>query len=128
MTGEPAGAGDERPDVASVTVAGCRLTAVRENGHWMAWAERLGSGDRFGIEVTAPTSDEALARLGRWLEWQHEHTGALGALQEAQRAYHRAVTERAFGRQDGSDRTWDSLELVERARARLDDVRARRPL
>ena len=127
MSDGPARADDERPGVTSVTVAGCRLTAVHENGVWTAWAERHESGNRFGIQVTAPTSGEALAQLRRWLEWQREHTDALGALQEAQRAYHRAVAERAFGGQGGPAATRDSLELVERACARLDDVRARRP-
>jgi hypothetical protein len=31
-----------------------------------------------------------------WLEWQRQHAEALAALQDAQRAYHRTVVERAL--------------------------------
>ena len=31
-----------------------------------------------------------------WIEWQREHAEALATLQEAQRAYHRTVVERAL--------------------------------
>jgi len=70
----------------------------------------------------------------RWLAWQREHTAALEALQEAQRAYHRA----AVGNQQlavGSPPSREALrrdrsvylEALDAARIRLDQVRARKP-
>jgi hypothetical protein len=67
----------------------------------------------------------------RWLEWQHEHAAALAALQGAERAYHRTLAGSAFA--DPSEGPTaielqkESLEQVEAARTRLDEVRARRP-
>ncbi len=109
--------------------ASYRVIATVLNGQWTAHAVREETGERFGIDVTAPTEDEATTRLSSWLEWQREHTTALEALQQAERAYHRAIAGEAFATQAGAGAaTRESLELVERARARLDDVRARRPL
>jgi len=59
-----------------------------------------------------------------WAEWQRDHAEALAALQEAQRAYHRvavASQQSAVGSQTGS------LEALDAARVKLDEVRARRP-
>lgn len=86
------------------------------------------SGERFGIEVSATSENEARERLGRWLGWQREHSEALAALQQAERAYHRAMTDAAFP--SSTDRAGGpnaELQTVDSARRALDDVRARRP-
>jgi hypothetical protein len=80
-----------------------------------------------------------------WLAWQHDHAEALAALQEAQRAYHRTVVERALASRrqpvgsllsavdsPGSKETpaanvRQALDAVDAARVRLDAVRARKP-
>ena len=66
-----------------------------------------------------------------WAEWQREHEAALRALQLAQQAYHRAVAGNAFATPGdlatGLEAQRECLEQVDAARARLDDVRARRP-
>jgi hypothetical protein len=65
-----------------------------------------------------------------WSEWQRDHAAALAALQEAQRAYHRAAVgsgQSAPGSQQSAVERRSSLEAVDAARTRLDDVRARRP-
>jgi hypothetical protein len=59
-----------------------------------------------------------------WLEWQRDHAAALAALQEAQRAYHRTVVERALARETNVQQ---ALDAVDAARVRLDAVRARKP-
>ena len=68
---------------------------------------------------------------GRWLEWQREHTAALGALQEAQRAYHRTIAGSAFASPSEGptaiELQKESLGIVEAARVRLDEIRNRRP-
>lgn len=68
---------------------------------------------------------------GRWQEWQREHTAALEALQQAQRAYHRTIAGSAFASAtEGPSATEiqkESLDAVEAARVRLDEIRARRP-
>ena len=67
-----------------------------------------------------------------WVEWQREHQEALAALQEAQHAYHRTVARGAFAA-DGptvaehAEMQEGSLEALEAARQRLDEVRARKP-
>ena len=67
----------------------------------------------------------------RWLEWQHEHAAALESLQQAERAYHRTVAGSAFASPtegpSALELQKESLDAVEAARLRLDDVRARRP-
>src|SRR5829696_8101669 len=84
-----------------------------------------------GVEASADTEAEATTRLMQWLEWQHEHTLALDALQQAEREYHRALAGAAFAApQDGEasdDRSRTSLESVDAARVKLDEVRGRRP-
>lgn len=106
------------------------MTSLRD-GVWTAHAEHQATGDRFGIDCAGPTEEAAKDRLIRWLTWQHTHSEALEALQSAQRTYHRALADGAFGH--GSDESFaddvrrQSLAEIETARARLDDVRARRP-
>src|SRR5438046_1573206 len=66
-----------------------------------------------------------------FVEWQREHAAALEALQQAQRAYHRTIAGSAFaGPTEGPtaiELQKESLEAVEAARIRLDDIRSRRP-
>jgi len=66
-----------------------------------------------------------------WIEWQAEHTAALEALQQAQRAYHRTIAGSAFASPTEGpgavEMQKESLDAVEAARIRLDDVRARQP-
>lgn len=108
-----------------------RLAASERDGQWVAHAIRDDNGDPFGIECAGPTESEALDRLARWLEWQHEHAAALEALQRAERAYHRTIAGSAFvSATEGPtpiELQKESLEAVESARLRLDDVRARKP-
>jgi len=108
-----------------------RLVAIAKDGAWLAHAERLEGGDRFGIECAGATEPESLGRLARWLEWQHEHAAALNVLQQVERAYHRTIAGSAFARPSEEPNAieiqQESLEQVEAARMRLDEVRARRP-
>ena len=71
------------------------------------------------------TPDEA------FLSWQHEHAAALAELQEAQRAYHRTVAATAFQgtaeEPSAEEMRRTSLEALDAARIKLDEVRARRP-
>jgi hypothetical protein len=69
-----------------------------------------------------------------WLEWHREHEQALAELQEAQHAYHRAVANGAFAGTpdapsvaDNAEMQRDSLEALEAARVRLDEIRGRKP-
>jgi hypothetical protein len=67
----------------------------------------------------------------RWLEWQREHAAALEALQQAQRAYHRTIAGSAFASPTEGpspiEMQKESLDAVEAARVRLDEIRGRRP-
>jgi hypothetical protein len=67
----------------------------------------------------------------RWLEWQREHAAALEALQTAQRAYHRTIAGSAFASPTEGpgaiELQKESLDAVEAARVRLDEIRSRRP-
>jgi hypothetical protein len=67
----------------------------------------------------------------RWQEWQREHEAALEALQQAQRAYHRTIAGSAFASPtegpSAIELQKESLEAVEAARVRLDEIRGRRP-
>ena len=71
------------------------------------------------------TRDEA------FIAWQREHTDALAELQEAQRAYHRAVATTAFQgaaeEPTAEEMRRAALEALDAARVKLDDVRDRRP-
>jgi len=118
---------------STITVGGMRLrvAAAERGGRWMAHATREDNGDPFGIECGGATQAEAVARLHTWLEWQHEHAAALEALQQAERAYHRTIAGSAFASTtegpSAVELQKESLDAVEAARLRLDDIRARRP-
>ena len=108
-----------------------RLVATERDGQFVARAERTDTGDRFGIECTGASADEAAGRLSRWLDWQHEHAAALEDLQRAEQAYHRTIAGSAFASPtegpSALEMQKESLEAVETARLRLDEIRARRP-
>ena len=108
-----------------------RIIAIERDGRWIARAERTDTGDRFGVEFSGMSADEATDRVARWLAWQHEHASALEDLQRAENAYHRTIAGSAFaGPSEGPsaiELQKESLEAVEAARIRLDEVRARRP-
>ncbi len=63
--------------------------------------------------------------------WQREHAAALAELQDAQRAYHRTVAATAFQgaaeEPSAEEMRRASLEALDAARIKLDEVRARRP-
>src|SRR4051812_16214629 len=107
------------------------LEAIQQDGRWVARATRDDNGDPFGIECAGATEAEAIAQLTRWLEWQREHTAALEALQQAERAYHRTIAGSAFASStegpSAVEMQKESLDAVEAARIRLDEVRARQP-
>jgi hypothetical protein len=108
-----------------------RLIAVEREGQWIAHAERIDTGERFGIECSGASEPEALGRLNEWLQWQAEHAAALEALQRAERAYHRAIAGSAFASPtegpSAIELQKESLDDVETARNRLDEIRARKP-
>jgi len=108
-----------------------RIVCVQRDGQWIAHAERPDTNDPFGIECAGSTEDEARSRLTVWLSWQAEHAAALEALQQAERAYHRTIAGSAFiSPTEGPsalEMQKESLELLESARVRLDEVRARKP-
>ena len=108
-----------------------RLVSETRQDSWIARAESNETGERFGIECSGSTQAEVIERLHAWLEWQREHVVALDKLQQAEHAYHRAVVGGAFvGTTEGSsvfEARKALLELVDEARATLDEVRARKP-
>jgi len=108
-----------------------RLVTVERDGQWIAHAERVDTGDRFGIECGGATESEASDRLARWLAWQSEHTAALEALQSAEHAYHRTIAGSAFANPTEGptaiEMQKESLAELEASRVRLDEVRARKP-
>jgi len=107
------------------------LQATERDGQWLARATREDSGDPFGIECAGSSEAEAIARLTQWLDWQREHTAALAALQQAEHAYHRTIAGSAFASSTEGptaiEMQKESLDAVEAARARLDEIRGRRP-
>ena len=104
------------------------LISVPRDDGFVAYAQQADTNERFGIETAGATADEAESRLARWLEWQHDHTQALEALQQAERQYHRALAGAAFASSaDAAEGERASLESVNAARLHLDEVRARRP-
>jgi hypothetical protein len=107
------------------------IKTTQRDGQWIAFAERSDNGDRFGIECGGATEADAKARLQRWLEWQAEHAAALEELQRAERAYHRSIAGSAFASAtegpSGLEIQKESLDAVEAARTKLDEIRARRP-
>ena len=108
-----------------------RLISIERDGQWLAHAEREDNGDPFGVEWSGASEEDALTRLTQWLTWQGEHTAALEALQRAERAYHRTIAGSAFASPtegpSAIELQKESLDEVEAARVRLDEVRARRP-
>ena len=108
-----------------------RLVANERDGQWIAQAEREDTGHPFGIECGGPTRDDATGRLTAWLTWQSEHMAAIEALQTAERGYHRTVAGSAFANPGEGPTAMElqkeSLDAVEAARLRLDEVRARKP-
>ena len=108
-----------------------RIPATEGDGQWIARAERTDTGDRFGIECAGASPDEAVGCVERWLAWQHEHVAALEDLQRAERAYHRTIAGSAFASPtegpSAIEMQKESLEAVEAARIRLDEIRAGRP-
>ena len=106
------------------------VTALRD-GRWVAHAVRDDSGELFGIECGGESEQAAAERLTRWLTWQSEHAAALTALQQAERAYHRTIAGSAFASPSEGPSTIEmqreSLDAVEAARVRLDEIRARQP-
>lgn len=108
-----------------------RITASQRGGRWIAHAERADTGARFGIECGGATEAEAVDRLVRWLDWQHEHASALDALQHAEHDYHRTIAGSAFASPtegpSAMEMQKDSLEALEAARERLDEIRGRKP-
>jgi hypothetical protein len=108
-----------------------RIGTCERDGQWIAEARRDDTGDPFGIECAGATEADAVARLTAWLDWQREHAAALEALQEAEQAYHRTIAGSAFlSASEGPSATEvqkESLDAVEAARLRLDEVRARKP-
>src|SRR4029078_12181132 len=108
-----------------------RIPVTERDGQWIAVAERGDTGDRFGVEGTGASPEEAAGGVERWLEWQHDHAAALEDLQRAEHAYHRTIAGSAFASPtegpSGPEMQKESLEAVESARIRLDEIRARRP-
>jgi hypothetical protein len=119
------------PREMSVGTDRYRLVAERRDAQWVAHAERRSTGDRIGMECAGATEAEAIDKLSRWLEWQTEHSAALDALQRAEHAYHRTIAGSAFvSPTEGPsavEMQKESLEAVEAARVRLDEIRARKP-
>ena len=119
--------------VLSITIGDrrYRLLATERDGRWTAQAQRDDTGDPFGIECAGDSEQEATARLTHWLEWQGEHTAALEDLQRAERAYHRTIAGSAFASPtegpSALEMQKESLDAVESARVRLDEIRARKP-
>ena len=108
-----------------------RIDAVERDGRWIARAVQVETGDPFGIECTGETKGAAIERLARWLDWQHEHAAALEELRRAESAYHRTIAGSAFASPmegpSAIELQKESLDAVETARIRLDEIRARRP-
>jgi len=108
-----------------------RVECDERDGRWTARARRDENGDAFGVECAGATAAEAVARLTSWLEWQRDHAAALEDLQQAERAYHRTIAGSAFANPTEGptaiELQQESLDAVEGARVRLDEVRARQP-
>jgi hypothetical protein len=119
--------------VRTVTLAGepFAIDATERDGAWTATARRAGTGERVGPGVKGATEREAIELASAWLEWQHEHVAALEALQDAERAYQRAVAGSSLAAGvDGLlpiEVQKEALSRLEDARLRLDEVRQRRP-
>lgn len=119
----------------AVTIGGLayRVRTSQRTGQWTAYAVRADNGDRFGVDFAGETEALAVAAVTHWLTWQADHAGALAALQSAERSYHRSLAGNLFavGAADESATRQvrrDALEQMDRAKARLDEIRARRPV
>ena len=108
-----------------------RIVVVERDGQHVAHAERADNSDRFGIDCAGDSREDAATRLKRWLEWQYEHVSALAELQKAEHAYHRTIAGSAFASPiegpSALELQKESLDALEAARLRLDEIRARRP-
>jgi hypothetical protein len=108
-----------------------RIVVLERDGQFVAHAVRVDNGDRFGLDCAGASGAEAAGRVVRWLEWQHDHVAALEDLQRAEHAYHRTIAGSAFSSPtegpSAIEMQKESLDAVEAARVRLDEVRARRP-
>ena len=109
-----------------------RVICAERDGQWFAHAQREDTGDPFGIDCAGGTQEEAVARLTAWLEWQADHAAALADLQRAEHAYHRTIAGSAFASPSEGptaiEMQKESLNEVEAARVRLDEIRSRRPV
>ena len=112
-------------------MADYRIITSERDGQWIARARRADTGDPFGVECSGASVEEATRRLTAWLDWQREHTAALEALQRAEQAYHRTIAGSAFASAvegpSAVELQQESLDALETARVRLDEVRARKP-
>jgi hypothetical protein len=108
-----------------------RIVVMQRDACFVACAERVDTGDRFGMECAGASEQEASVRLVGWLEWQREHVAALEVLRRAEQAYHRTIAGSAFASPledpSAAELQTESLEQVEAARVALDEIRARRP-
>ena len=120
-----------RPQNHSIGNVTYRLTAIEQNGRWIASAVRTDTEERFSVDMAGASESDAIAAMIRWLEWQRDHAAALEALQQAEHAYHRTIAGSAFASltegPSALELQKESLERVEAARLRLDDIRARKP-
>ena len=116
----------------SVGAVRYHIVAIERDQQWVAHAERMDTGARFGAECGGGSAEEACARVARWLEWQDEHASALEDLQRAEHAYHRTIAGSAFSSPvegpSALEMQKESLEALEAARLRLDEIRSRRPV
>ena len=122
-----------------VTIADRRfnLTSIERAGQWIAHAIREDNGERFLFFCKAVLA--ALPKLPHWPDMLHTNdwqTGLLPVLlrettPRAERDYHRAIAGSAFANPTESPGPFElqkeSLEAVEAARVRLDEIRARKP-
>jgi len=117
--------------IVAIGDARYRIVSSQREGRWFAHAVRESSGDLFGIECAGESEQAAIERLTRWLTWQSEHAAALDALQQAERVYHRTIAGSAFASPSEGPSSFEmqreSLDAVEAARVRLDEIRARQP-
>jgi len=108
-----------------------RIVTASRGSEWVAIAQRPDGTGPFGVECVGATETEAANRMVAWLEWQAEHTSALESLQHAEHAYHRVIAGSAFASPtDGPtpiELQKESLDQLEAARERLDEIRARKP-
>ncbi len=108
-----------------------RIDVLQREGRWVATAVRADTGQRFASECAGESEQEAARRMAAWIEWQHEHAAALDSLQQAERAYHRTIAGSAFASPfeglSPLEMQKESLDALEAARVRLDEIRARKP-